>query len=141
MSLKTSEYPDFCTPVQPVNGKSLERESRRVTHLFLMTLLPLCSVKGVARFIHMRSMNDPGILRRGQNTTHCNASQWFCLRDVVENNGVRRASTTAFLKLPVHHVKSGKLGMNSGRDAVATGCHATRDDGAQVGDPGVMRDA
>jgi hypothetical protein len=63
MSLKTSEYPDFCTPVHPVNGKLLERESRRVIHLFLMTLLPLCSVNGVARFIQMRSMSDPGILR------------------------------------------------------------------------------
>jgi hypothetical protein len=63
MSLKTSEYPDFCTPVHPVNGKLLERESRRVIHLFLMTLLPLCSVNGVARLIQMRSMNAPGILR------------------------------------------------------------------------------
>jgi len=83
-------------------------------------------------------MNDPMILRRGQNTTHSNAQQWFCLRDVVENNSVRRASTTAFLKPPIHHVKSGKLGMNSGRDAVATRCQATSDDGVQVGDPGVV---
>ena len=46
---------------------------------------------------------------RCQDSAHGNAQQWLCLRDAVENNGIRRAGTTAFLQPPVHHVDGGEL--------------------------------